>query len=442
MMLALMVSVSTFADDVEKDGIRYRVDWEKKEAVVICKDPEPRANEGNYSGDIVIPSVLNDGIAVTGIESEAFCYSGVTSISLPNSLVSIGDDAFRYSCLETIVIPNSVKSIGKGAFSKCNMLTSVTISESVTSIGADAFYGAHRLSSIVVKEGNKVYDSRNNCNAIIETSSNILMSGCKNTKIPNSVTTIGEMAFYDCDGLISVEIPNGVTTIGKEAFAWCESLKSITIPNSVTKIGDEIETFVRSFTSYEDNPFIGCKNLEKIVVDINNKKYDSRDDCNAIIETNRNILVAGCKNTKIPDSVTAIGENAFVGCSNLKNIIIPNSVIEIGYRAFEGCVSLANVSISNSVSSIKWGIFRGCKSLTSVTIPNSVTSIGTWAFEDCKSLLEGREVNVTGNVDVSVLRGEGSVVCLDIIEGDCVDALVGGVVGIDTVTQPQLVGST
>lgn len=238
MMLALMVSVSTFADDVEKDGIRYRVDWEKKEAVVICKDPEPRANEDNYSGDIVIPSVINGGIAVTGIESEAFCYSGVTSISLPNSLVSIGDDAFRYSCLETIVIPNSVKSIGKGAFSKCNMLTSVTISESVTSIGADAFYGAHRLSSIVVKEGNKVYDSRNNCNAIIETETNTLIAGCKNTIMPNTVMSIGDNAFYNCFDLASIAIPESVSSIGDRAFAGCRSLASITIPKSVTSIGD------------------------------------------------------------------------------------------------------------------------------------------------------------------------------------------------------------
>lgn len=238
MMLALMVSVSTFADDVEKDGIRYRVDWEKKEAVVICKDPEPRANEYNYSGDIVIPSVINGGIAVTGIESEAFCYSGVTSISLPNSLVSIGDDAFRYSCLETIVIPNSVKSIGKGAFSKCNMLTSVTISESVTSIGADAFYGAHRLSSIVVKEGNKVYDSRNNCNAIIETETNTLIAGCKNTIMPNTVMSIGDNAFYNCFDLASIAIPESVSSIGDWAFAGCRSLASITIPKSVTSIGD------------------------------------------------------------------------------------------------------------------------------------------------------------------------------------------------------------
>lgn len=238
MMLALMVSVSTFADDVEKGGIRYRVDWEKKEAVVICKDPEPRANEDNYSGDIVIPSVINGGIAVTGIESEAFCYSGVTSISLPNSLVSIGDDAFRYSSLKTIVIPNSVKNIGKGAFSKCNMLTSVTISESVTSIGADAFYGAHRLSSIVVKEGNKVYDSRNNCNAIIETETNTLIAGCKNTIMPNTVMSIGDNAFYNCYDLASIAIPESVSSIGDRAFAGCSSLASITIPKSVTSIGD------------------------------------------------------------------------------------------------------------------------------------------------------------------------------------------------------------
>ena len=283
-------------------------------------------------------------------------------IILPTNLTSIGDEAFAdCSFLPSITIPNNVTSIGYGAFSDCSSLTSITIPNSVTSIGDYAFCGCSSLTSVT---------------------------------IPNSVTSIGGYAFYWCSSLTSVTIPNSVTSIGNSAFNNCSSLTSITIPNSVTSFGE--------------SAFAGCSGLTSIVVEDGNTIYDSRENCNAIIETASNTLIAGCQNTNIPNSVTRIGSSAFSGCSSLTSITIPNSVTSIGNRAFSGCSSLTSITIPESVTSIgNWAFagcdftsitipnsvtrigssaFCGCSSLTSVTIPNSVTSIGSDAFNNCPSL--------------------------------------------------------
>ena len=224
--------------------------------------------------------------SVTGIGNRAFynC-SKMTSITIPNSVTSIGNYAF-YGCskLASMTIPNSVTSIGDYAFYGCSKLTSITIPNSVTSIGSYAFQKCSltsltipnsvvnigfaaftpNLTSITVEDGNTNYDSREGCNAIIEKSSNTLIIGCKNTIIPNSVTSIGKYAFRGC-GFTSLTIPNSVTSIGDYAFSGC-SLTSITIPNSVTSIGQYA--------------FGGCTSLTSLI---------------------------------IPNSVTSIGYSAFYG---------------------------------------------------------------------------------------------------------------------------------
>ena len=232
-----------------------------------------------------------------------------------------------------------VTLIGEFAFYGCYSLRSIVIPDSVTSIGDYAFNSCDSLSSIIVKEGNTVYDSREDCNAIIETSTNTLIAGCATTIIPDNVTSIGDYAFYGCTSLRSILIPNSVTSIGGGAFSDCTSLSSVTIGNGVTSIGELA--------------FKGCLCLCSIV---------------------------------ISDSVTSIGEGAFVGCTSLRSILIPNSVTSIGGGAFGDCTSLSSVTIGNGVTSIGGGAFNNCYSLNSIVIPDSVTTIDSSAFWNCNSL--------------------------------------------------------
>ena len=195
------------------DGIQYSIDAETKEASVLGYEDE-------INGHIIILEKLK--------------YEGIIC-----SVTSIGNYAFSgCSGLTSVIIPSSVTSIGEDAFLGCSSLTSVIIPNSVTSIGRSAFQGCSSLTSIVVESGNPVYDSRENCNAIIETSSNELIVGCKNTFIPNSVATIGNSAFESCSSMTSIRIPNSVMSIDSYAFHGCRSLTSINIPNSVISIGE------------------------------------------------------------------------------------------------------------------------------------------------------------------------------------------------------------
>ena len=288
-----------------------------------------------------------------------------------------------------------VTSIGNHAFSSFENLFSITIPCTVTSIANDAFSGCCILSEIKVNSENEKYDSRNNCNAIIETSSNTLIKGINNTIIPYSVTSIGSGAFSGCSELTSISIPSSVTEIGSNAFSGCSSLTSIVIPNNVKIIGEHTFygcgltsiTIPNSVSFIEHSAFEACSALSTIVVEEGNSKYDSRNNCNGIIETESNKLIIGIKNTIIPEGVLSIGPNAFYNCTELTSITIPNSVTEIGHWAFNSCRGLKNITIPNNVSFIGSNAFGSCTGLTSITIPSSVTNIVESAFQGCNNLL-------------------------------------------------------
>ena len=348
----------------------------------------------------------------------AFCLcSSLAEIVIPNSVASIGDSAFL-GCisLTEIVIPNSVICLNGNPFIgwkgklEClspsfvyednilfnkdksriisfrnQKLTLYVIPNSVTSIGDSAFYDSRSLSNIV---------------------------------IPNSVTSIGDSAFEGCNSLGSLVIPNSVINIGKGAFKWCKSLAEVVIPNSVTNIGEFA--------------FCGCSSLAEVVIpnSVTNIGKGTFANCSSLADV------------VIPDGVTSIGNNAFMSCSSLEYIsipksviclngnpffnwngkleclspnfiyeddvlfnkdkskiisfrnqkltsyVIPDSVTSIGDSAFYGCRLLSNIVIPNSVTSIGDSAFKGCKSLGSLVIPNSVTNIGKGAFKWCKSLVE------------------------------------------------------
>ncbi|MBQ9576811.1 MAG: leucine-rich repeat domain-containing protein, partial [Muribaculaceae bacterium] len=286
LLLALLLPVLTYAHDFKVDGIYYNINGNEAE-VTHGKDIYSR-----YHGAVPIPASVT--------------YNGTTY---------------------------PVTSIGQQAFARCSALTSVEIPNSVTSIGRWAFTECTGLTGIVVESGNATFDSRDNSNAIIETFSNTLIVGCKNTTIPNSVTAIGDEAFANNSGLTSIDIPNSVTSIGHQAFVYCSGLTRIDIPNSVTEIGMLA--------------FAECTGLTCIVVENGNPRYDSRDNCNAIIETADNTLFLGCKNTIIPNTVTAIGDRAFAYCHGLTSLDIPNSVTAIGDQAFDSCDGLTSLDIPN-----------------------------------------------------------------------------------------------
>ena len=284
-------------------------------------------------------------MSVNNIGHSAFqsCYK-LSSITIPEGVTSIGSHTF-YNCsnLQSINIPESVKSIGGNVFEGCHSLQSLFIPKNVTYIGTNVIWGCSSLSSIIVDEGNSVFDSRNGCNAIIETSSNTLIIGCNNSVIPEGVTTIGDYAFYRCDKLQSLVVPKSVTSIGTYAF-------------------------------------FGCSGLTAIEVESENPIFDSRNGCNAIIETSSNTLIIGCNNSVIPEGVTTIGDLAFYQCSGLTSINIPEGVTTIGEETFYDCSGLTSINIPEGVTTIGEGAFSGCSGLTSIIIPESVTFIGTGAF--------------------------------------------------------------
>ncbi len=257
---------------------------------------------------------------------------GCNSTVIPTGVTMIGEDAFYGSGITAIDIPSTVTKIDLLAFYESMALTTVRIPASVVEIGEYAFQRCSALESITIDSANPVYDSRDNCNAIISTETNTMLYGSNNTVIPNTVTRIGEFC-----------------------FSTMKSLKSLYIPASVESIGWSIAS--------------NCPSLESIVVDENNPyNYSSPDGCNAIIYADRYLLV-GCKNTVVPQSVTNIYSYAFSGCTGLTELTLPegNNDFQIGYAAFSDCTSLRRINIPSTTTIISDYAFTDCTALERIT---------------------------------------------------------------------------
>ena len=332
---------------------------------------------------------IRQGIKV--ICDEAFRGRSLRTINIPNSVTHIGNQAFSWCTLQSINIPNSVIHIGDQAFSFCASQQSINIPNSVTHIGNNPFMDCKNL---IIKCQSDKFEVIEDALYDKEKKTLIGYYGKEETfNIPDSVTTIGDGAFYICESLQSIYIPNSVTHIGNHAFGACLLLQSINIQNSITTIGDQAFSscyslqnisIPNSVTHIGNNPFIDCKNL---IITCQADKFEIVED--ALYEKENKTLIGyyGKKETfYIPNSITSIGDWAFYNCESLQSIYIPNSVIHIGNYAFSFCKSLQNINITNSVTTIGDQGFSECSSLQSINIPDSVTTIGDWAFSSCASL--------------------------------------------------------
>ena len=350
--------------------------------ILTFDGPVTKIGRRCFAGNSTLETILYPK-TVTIIRDYAFngC-SSLVSVALPSQQTEIQTSTF-HGCrsLESFVISNAIKAIRSSAFFYCVNLKRIEIPRGITSIAVGAFGNCPSLSEIVVSPENPVYDSRENCNAIIETATNTLITGCQSTKIPSSVVKIANRAFNGLSRLYEVEIPEGVTEIGQVAFAGCPDLTKIAFPASVRTIGV--------------NVISADPNLRTIVVAPGNPVYDSRENCNAIITTATNTVFAGCPGSTIPASVVSIGEYAFCECQGLSSITIPEGVTSIEKYAFQRCSTLVEVSISGSVTEIGANAFSSCDALERLTLSEGVKILGDYAFYSCPALIE---VTLPGSV--------------------------------------------
>ena len=330
-------------------------------------------------GDVTLPENFKGENYTIWANAFSGC-TGLTSVTIPNSVTSIGEQAF-YGCtgLTSVTIPNSVASIGEQAFYGCTGLkevinkSSMNITKGATDNGYVAYYANFVYNGGKTVIGDFVFSDQEK--ALVKYTGNggdVTLP--ENFKRENY--TIWANAFSGCTGLTSVTIPNSVTSIGEQAFYGCTGLTSVTIPNSVASIGE--------------HTFSGCSGLMSINVESGNPNYASRD---GILYNNDKTELIFCPqkiagSVVIPNSVKSIGSRAFYNCSGLTNVVIPNSVLEIESLAFRSCSGLVELNIPNSVNTIGSGAFRACSNLAKVTIGNTVANIGSEAFRECVGLTD------------------------------------------------------
>ena len=418
-------------------------------SVTIPASVESIGNNAFYDCDSLTEVTIPDGVTTIGQYAFRYC-SGLTKVTLGTKVKAIGNGAFEYCPKLTELTINSVniESFGSrvAVFNRTDDVTTLNVGAEVTTLNS-VFYSFDDLEVINVDSGNKVYSSDGGVLYNKDQTKLIQYPYKKEGKtfvIPDSVTSIGNGAFYDCDSLTGVMIPNSVTSIGNSAFRYCDSLTEVNISDGVTTIGGdafsccdslakvalgtEVKTIgaaafwdcklteltinSTNIESIENNAFSGCRittlsvgaevttlnsgfyscgGLKAINVDSGNKVYSS--DNGVLYNKDQTKLIRYPDNKEdrtfvLPDSVTSIGERAFYDCDSLTEVSIPASVTSIGQSAFQSCDSLAEVMIPDGVITIDQYAFRYCSGLTKVTLGTTVKTIGTEAFDYCSKLTE------------------------------------------------------
>ena len=352
MVLALSANAVTFT----VDGICYQT---ASGGVNVVKES---SGFDNYAGltNVVIPSVVGyngHNYQVVRIADQAFRFAeNLKSIEIPNTITTIGAGAF-YNCssLTSITIPNSVTSIGNSAITGCANLLSVNISSSVKSIGTNNLKECPMLEQIWVDPENTVYDSRENCNALIKTSTNELLMGCNTSFIPSTVESIADHAFYNFDGLKTITLPASVTKIGYQAFRDCDGLERVAINGQLSSFGA--------------HAFEGCSSLHDVQLceGIQYISLNCFESCNSL------------KTINIPESVNVIDSCAFLYCTNLESVNLGENIQRIGGKAFMSCSSLTSIhSYIQMPQNVSCGsrVFDGVdKSLCMLFVPDGTVSL-------------------------------------------------------------------
>ncbi len=402
-----------YGNSIEKPAI---FDFTAVSQLTIGNEVEQLPNYFAYQSRVATVEIPN---SVTAIGNFAFAECDVlTDVTLPTGLITIGESAFE-NCevLAHADLPSSLTTLGARAFYGCGRLTSLAVPASLTSFGKWAFNQCLGLETIVVDSENPVYDSRENCNIMFKTVNDSIMLMGKNAVLPSSLTAIPDSAFYGHTEITHMEIPASVTRIGKDAFNGCYNLTSVTLPDGLTQMGDRVfygcskltsvtlptaltqigecafmlcsklnsVTIPASLTQIGKRAFSNCRALQSITVESGNPVYDSRGNCNAIIETASNTLTEGCLSTVIPSTVKTIGQYAFQGRSP-SIVTIPTGVETIASYAYYQC-DVENLSFGETLKSVGYSAFGGCDNLTTISFGNSVETIGDYAFSGCDKLM-------------------------------------------------------
>lgn len=374
--------LSSLAEDkiyVVKDCLKYRIFEEDSNAVVVS------VAEGMHlplSRDSTL--ILPDSVT---FEGRTYVVDGVGRYAFHNRQE-----------IKHVLITETIRHIDEGAFKLCANMESVHVSSSLDLLDAYAFSGCHRLNEIKVDICNERYDSRDNCNAVIDREYNSLVLGCQATRIPQGVTAIGDYAFVGQVGLSTLVIPEGVESLGVGAFEDCTGLSHVSLPQSLKSIGSSAfygcvsleEVYIPDSVRYIGVQVLaGCQRLRHIAVSCKNGTFDSRQDCNAIVRTSDSELMQGCGATQIVEGIKSIGEKAFWE-SSLTGTHIPSTVAKIVPDAFGKCrfctsfevapgnnVYNSNGDCNAIVETATGKLVRGC-GLT--IMPKDVTEIGEYAF--------------------------------------------------------------